>query len=119
VQLAEICRHILGTLMANADLTRILLREAAGVDDELDKKLDEFYGRLLSLIEQARETGGKIGLLRPGGSSASHGPLARMMLGSMKELVAWLLERVERGELVDLEHTVQGLIAFNMVGVTR
>lgn len=114
-QLGEICRHILATLTANADLTRILLREAAGVDAEFDDKLHQFYDRILDLIQHALETGATLGLVRVQTPPLTNArPLAHMVLGSVKELVAWLLAAGERGELVDLDAAVNRLVAFNL-----
>lgn len=114
-QLFNIVRHVLSTLTANPDLTRILLREAVGVDDDFDRKLADFYGRLLTLIQHALETGRALGLVRPSDARLR----ARMILGTVKELVDYLLAETERGAPVDLDAATREALDFNLNGVFR
>jgi AcrR family transcriptional regulator len=114
-QLHAIVRHVLSTLVANPDLTRILLREAVGVDDDFDRKLADFYGRLMELLRHALETGIALGLVRRCDTRLR----AHMILGTVKELVDYLLMRSERGELVDLDAATQEALDFNLNGIFR
>jgi len=114
-QLHAIVRHVLSTLTANPDLTRILLREAVGVDDDFDRKLADFYGRLLGLVQHSLETGSGLGLVRPGDTRLR----AHMILGTVKELVDCLLIRADSGELVDLDAATREALDFNLNGLFR
>jgi AcrR family transcriptional regulator len=69
-------------LLRERDATRVLLREA-GIDAEFDRKLDEFYGRLLARIIGGIELGQKMGLVRPCRPDVT----AACILGSFKEVV--------------------------------
>jgi AcrR family transcriptional regulator len=114
-QLTNIVRHMLSTLIANPDLTRILLREAVGVDDDFDRKLADFYGRLMELLQHALETGVSLGLVRPCDTRLR----AHLILGTVKELVDYLLLEVEKGELVDLDAATSEALDFNLSGIFR
>jgi AcrR family transcriptional regulator len=114
-QLTSIVRHVLATLMTNADLTRILLRETGGPGDDFDHKRGAFFERLLSLIQHALETGIVLGLCRPGDLRLR----AYMTLGTVKEVVDGLLVRAERRELVDVDVATQELLDFNLNGLLR
>jgi len=68
-------------LLAEQDLTRILLREA-GADPDFDRKLHEFYARLLARIEGGIRLGQTMGLVRSCDSRVA----AACVLGSIKEV---------------------------------
>jgi AcrR family transcriptional regulator len=86
-QLRENTERVLVLLLARADLTKLLLSEAVGLDVEADQKLLAFYGELLGLIEKALGWGQKLGLTRVGDPHLQ----ARMVLGSVKEVVYQLV----------------------------
>jgi len=123
-QLASIVRNILSTLLANAELTRILLRETHGLDAEFDRKLADFYGRIRALLEHALESGVALGLVRPGDVRLR----AHMCLGSVKEVVDGLLARRSApgegraateaaGGLVDLDLAAREILDFSLHGL--
>jgi len=56
--------RILSTLLGNLDLTKILLREAVGIDPDFDAKLNEFYEGILALIELSLKHGQEMGIIR-------------------------------------------------------
>jgi AcrR family transcriptional regulator len=114
-QLTAIVKHVLQTLLANADLTRILLRETGGPGDEFDRRRSEFLGRLLGLIKHALETGIELGLCRPGDTLLR----AHMTLGTVKELVDGLLTMAEQGQLVDVDAATREALDFNLNGLLR
>lgn len=114
-QLHAIVRHTLSTLVENRDLTRILLREAVGLDDDFDRKLQDFYGRLLAVIGHALETGQRFGIVRECDIQvASH-----CVLGSVKELADHLLLESTRGGAFDLDAITREALDFNLSGVFR
>ncbi len=64
-EMAENVGRVFDALLRNRDITRILLREAVGLDAGLDRKLEEFYGRIAGLIERSLRTGQEMGIVRP------------------------------------------------------
>lgn len=81
--LANVTR-VVRTLVANVDLTRILLREAVGLDEEFDQKLFHFDGQVLDLVRRSIATGRRLGLVRPVDEHLS----ACCIIGGLKEVVA-------------------------------
>jgi DNA-binding transcriptional LysR family regulator len=73
----------LDTLLRNRDLTRILLREAVGLDAGFDRKLDEFYRRLAGLIERSLVSGCEMGLVR----DLDRRVASLMILGALKQVL--------------------------------
>jgi AcrR family transcriptional regulator len=77
-QMLENTESILTILINNLDLTKILLREAVGIDPAFDKKLNEFYDSMLALIQLSLKHGQEMGLIRK--CNASY-----MILGSVRQ----------------------------------
>jgi AcrR family transcriptional regulator len=82
-QMLENVHRVLHTLLDNADLTRILLRETVGIDGEFDRKVDEFYNRILSLIELGLDLGQEMGIVRRCDTRIA----ALMVLGSVRQVI--------------------------------
>ncbi len=75
--------RILHTLFEHSDLTRILIREAVGIDKEFDTKIDEFYGRILSLIQLSLLHGQEMGIVRKCDTQLA----AMVVLGSVRQVL--------------------------------
>lgn len=114
-QLHAIVRHVLSTLVDNRDLTRILLREAVGIDDDFDLKLKDFYGRVLEMIESALETGQAIRLVR----QCDRRLTAYCILGSVKELADHVLVHAAPGNALDLDLVTETALEFNLNGLLQ
>jgi AcrR family transcriptional regulator len=104
--------RVMQTLGDNREMPRILLREAVGIDDEFDAKLEQFYGRIEALITSAVQTGQLMKLVRPCDAAV----VARCILGSAKELIHWAFVKQEPTEL-HLGHLGRELIAFTLKGL--
>jgi len=104
--------RVMQTLADNRDMPRILLREAVGIDDEFDVKLEQFYGRIEKMLTSAVQTGQEMKLVRP----CDAGMVARCILGSAKELVHWAFVKQEPDAL-DLGHLGRELISFTLQGL--
>ncbi len=104
--------RVMQTLNENREISRILLREAVGIDDEFDAKLEQFYGRIEALIVSAVQTGQAMKLVRTCDASM----VARCILGSAKELVHWAFVKEDPAAL-DLGHLGRELIAFTLKGL--
>jgi AcrR family transcriptional regulator len=83
LQMLENVGRIFEALLRNRDLTRILLREAVGLDAGFDRKLEEFYARLAGLIERALRSGQQMGIVRAVDMRVA--PL--MILGALKQVL--------------------------------
>ena len=69
-------------------MTKILLKNAAGLDPDFDRKVRAFYRALEELLALSLLNGQRLGLVRPGNRRV----LGAMALGAIKEL---LLQSVE------------------------
>jgi len=113
VQLKANVERVFDVLWGSAGRSRILLRQAVGLDPDLEEKLHAFDDRVLAMIEGSLRTGMAMGLVR-------QGPLrlrAAFVLGAIKEAVVHGLLRadtdaVSRMELGRelLDHILGGLL---------
>jgi AcrR family transcriptional regulator len=104
--------RVLDTLLENREMAHILLREAVGIDDEFDVKLEQFYGRIEALIASAVRSGQQMKLVRACDATM----VARCALGSAKELVHWGFVKQDPRSL-DLRHLGRELIEFTLKGL--
>jgi AcrR family transcriptional regulator len=114
-QLNEIVDALLGTLVENRDIARILLREAIGIDDDFDRKLAEFYGRIERMIVRAIGNGQAMGLVRPCDATV----VAHCILGAVKEVVLFAIVNQEpvAPVLDDVRRMGREVIAFTLTGL--
>ncbi|MCC6995860.1 MAG: TetR/AcrR family transcriptional regulator [Deltaproteobacteria bacterium] len=113
-QMRDNMDRILGVLDDNRDLTRILMREAVGLDADFDRKLAEFYGRVTDLIQHALRRGQSIGLTRP----CDHYITSLCVLGSVKEVISQALVGTgSKDHPVDRQLIVREIIQYNLNGL--
>jgi AcrR family transcriptional regulator len=112
-QMRENIDRVLGVLDDNRDLTKILLREAVGLDADFDRKLAEFYGRITDLIQHALRRGHDLGLTRQVDVHIT----SLCVLGSVKEVVGQLLVGRAPGTAVDRDLIVREIIQYNLSGL--
>jgi AcrR family transcriptional regulator len=86
-QLDTMVARVLEALVANREMTSLLLREAVGLDEDFDRKIGDFYGRIEALLVSALRTGQQMGLLRSFAPTLA----ARAVLGMVKETVQWAI----------------------------
>lgn len=115
LQLAHTLRRVLATVVENRDLTRILVREAVGLGDDVDARLNTFYGNLLEYIRQALDNGQTMGILRE--QMDTH--LASLcVLGTIKSFMEQLVMDEDRiGD--DLDRMVVAVLDFNLRGLLK
>jgi AcrR family transcriptional regulator len=112
-QLLANVERVLGLLVDHSDLTRILLREAVGLDEEFDQKLRDFYGQVLALIGRSLHTGMAIGLVR----EVDVAIVSSCVLGSVREVIAQLvLDAAERPDPAELARVI---LDYNLRGLLR
>jgi len=110
-QMDAIVDRVLKTLLDNREIARILLREAVGIDEDFDRKLSEFYGRIEAMIMGALNTGRQLGVVRPCDAKV----VARCVLGSIKEVVQWAFVEHETPP-VEMTQVGREMIAFMLKG---
>lgn len=86
-QLMTVIRRILGTIVNNRLLTKIIVREAVGLDAVVDRRLRLFYRRLLTYVEESISRGKELGLVRDLNPRIA----AMCILGSIKQLMEQLV----------------------------
>jgi AcrR family transcriptional regulator len=111
-QLEGTVHRVLSALADNRALCRILFREAVGLDDEVDRKLQAFYDALLHYIGAALRNGQALGFVRP---ELDVDVTASCALGTVKEVVRRYLVRSD--DEIDLEAVAFGVLDFNLNGV--
>lgn len=106
--------RVLGTLVENRDLARILLREAIGIDEDFDRKLADFYERIERMIVSAVRTGQRMQLVRDCDATV----VARCILGAVKEVVHYAVVSRDPREL-DIRQMGREVIAFTLQGLFK
>lgn len=111
-QLMGTVGRLLDTVDANRAFVHILLREAVGLDAEVDDKLAEFYGNLHLLLDQSLRQGQRMGVVR---ADVDTEVVAACILGSIKEVLErWLVQSddpidTERLAAAVLDHALRGV----------
>lgn len=97
-------------LFAQPLLTRLLVNEAVGLDDEQDDQLRDFYRQILDYIHRGLTQGQEMGFVREGNIEV----MALCLLGSLKEIFYQTLlgtEAIQKHEVVhELFRTVAGAV---------
>jgi AcrR family transcriptional regulator len=112
-QMLDNVGRVLDTLLRNRDLTRILLREAVGLDAGFDRKLDELYRRLAGLIERSLTSGQEMGLVR----DLDRRVASLMILGALKQVLDHSL--AAPGSLPAAPELAREFLAIVLEGVVR
>ena len=104
-------RRVLGAFREDRALARLILREAVGIDEETDKKLDDFYQHLHAWLQRSLENGQELGFVRP----IDTVNVAWCILGSVKQLLWNVIDEpdaeLDRVGRVLLELHLSGLLA--------
>ena len=111
-QLEDNVTRLLSLARTRPEVLRMVLREAVGLDAELDAKLDAFHGRLFDLTEGSLRLGMSMGLVRP----CQPHVVARCLVGAVKEVV---LSRLLTGDLdaEDRRGLARELLSFAAQGI--
>jgi AcrR family transcriptional regulator len=87
-QLLAIVRRVLATFHEHPALTRLVVRNAPGLDDEVDRKLAAFYERLHAWLAESLRNAQALGLVR----EVDVDTVAWIVLGSVKQLIERSIE---------------------------
>jgi len=102
--------RITDLLFAQPLLTRLLVNEAVGLDDEQDDQLRDFYRQILDYIHRGLTQGQEMGFVREGNIEV----MALCLLGSLKEIFYQSLlgtEAIQKQDVVhELFRTVAGAV---------
>lgn len=82
-QIKHNIRAILGVLVDDPDMLRILFSHAGGVDPAFSEKIDSFYDGVKRLLTESLEDGQKLGIVREGDARL----FASFTVGALRELL--------------------------------
>jgi AcrR family transcriptional regulator len=110
-QLRNNLRRVLNFLLAERELTDILLNHAVGFDRELDNRIRDFYERVTEQIQRSLELGIQMRLVRDCDTQA----VACCILGGIKEVVG----ESSRHRRRDIGGLADEILHFGLRGVAR
>jgi AcrR family transcriptional regulator len=110
-QLRNNLRRVLNFLLAERELTDILLNHAIGFDRELDSRIREFYERVADQIQRSLDLGIQMQLVRDCDTRA----VAYCILGGIKEVVG----QASRHRRRDISKLAEEILDFGLRGVAR
>ena len=111
-QLRQIVAGVLKTAKNNRPLTRIIFREAVGLDATVDDRLNKFYGELGMYLGAALTLGAQVGMTR---SVVDTEVAATCILGSLRSVVQRYI--VESDADLDVEALAAAVVDFNLRGL--
>ena len=110
-QLRNNLRRVLNFLLAERELTDILLNHSTGFDRELDSRIRDFYERVADQIQRSLDLGIQMQLVRDCDTRAT----AYCILGGIKEVVG----QASRHRRRDIGLLVEEILDFGLRGVGR
>jgi AcrR family transcriptional regulator len=110
-QLRANLRRVLGLVLAERDLTDILLNHAMGFDRELDARIIDFYSRVVDQIQRSLDLGIEMNLVRRCDTRVA----ACCIMGGIKEVVA----QASRARRPDIGKLAEEILDFGLRGVGR
>lgn len=111
-QLLDNVRRVLDLLFDHRNLAVILWREAIGLDDQIDEKLNGLNTFLYSMVAGALRNGAEWKLIRKVDESV----IAMAIIGSMKEVLYQYLV-VQKEDMPDRESVSRELLEFGLRGL--
>lgn len=114
-QLVGTVRRILGKVVDNRLLTTIIIREAVGLDEDVDQRLNAFYRDLLEYIRDSLDEGQRMGILRAIDTQVA----AFCVLGTIKQLMEQLVMEDEELAPVDIDRLALTVLDFNLRGLLK
>ena len=110
-QLLATVRRVFGKFREDPALAKFVLREAVGIDEEVDKKLEDFYSQLHGWLGASIAHGRDLGLIR----DIDPDYVAWCVLGSVKQFLQLVLDKPD-GDL-DLDHLSEVILDYNLQGI--
>jgi len=110
-QLRANLTRVLRYVLAERELTDILLNHSTGFDHELDDRIQDFYDRIAALIKRSLDLGIEMNLVRDSDTRV----VSYAILGGIKEVVGML----SRSDNPDIGALVEEILGFGLSGVAR
>ena len=110
VQLRSIIRTLLEAIVENRELTKIVTREAVGLDAEVDRRLRDFYSELVDYVRDSLIVAERMGFARP----LDHEVAATCVVGTIKQFMDRL---VMTEHLPDINRMALAVLDFNLRGI--
>jgi AcrR family transcriptional regulator len=110
-QLRANLTRVVEFVLAERELTTIMLNHAMGLDRVLDARIADFYDQIIDKIQRSLELGSAMGLVRPCDTRIA----SYCILGVVKEIVSQLSRNGRR----DTGELVEEILAFGLSGVAR
>lgn len=110
-QLRTNLRRVLSFVLAERELTDILLNHSMGFDSELDQRIEDFYEKVADQIQRSLDLGIQMNLVRKCNTRA----VAYCILGGIKEVVGQLSRNRQR----DIGPLVEEILDFGLRGVAQ
>ncbi len=105
-------QRVVNLLFDHRDLTIILFREAMGVNEEVNQKINDLNSFLYRMTARALLNGAKLGLIR----SVNERVVAAAVIGSIKEVLFRYLVMRELGD-VDRDAIARELLDYGLRGL--
>ncbi|MEO0324210.1 MAG: TetR/AcrR family transcriptional regulator [Myxococcota bacterium] len=113
-QLVGTVRGLLQKVAENRAMTTIIVREAVGLDDEVERRTREFYDELHGYIRQSLLNGQKMGFVREMNLDVA----AFCVLGTIKQLMEQIAGNPDGSPLgLDVDRLTMDVLDFNLRGV--
>ncbi len=113
-QLVASIRRVLQTFSERRALTAILLRQAVGLDEEVDRRMEEFYDNLHRFLVLSLANGQRLGLVR---DEVDQGIAATCILGAVQKVVEREVLGSEVASDFDAERVARAIIDATGSGV--
>lgn len=113
-QLTRTIKRVVRVVEDNDLLLKVLMRQAVGVDSEIDEKLSHFYERLRAFIADALRTGQMLGMVR---TPLDADVVASCILGSIKHVMEQEVMSAKGTTDFDLDRWTSAILDFNLRGV--
>ncbi|MEZ4286708.1 MAG: hypothetical protein R3A47_00875 [Polyangiales bacterium] len=112
-QLISTMKRIMRTIVNNRLLTTMIVREAVGLDEEVDLRLREFYDSILQYVRDSIVRGQAMGILRAQDSDVA----AMCVLGTIKQIMDYLV--MNDPDDVDVDRIASGVLDYNLRGLIK
>ena len=110
-QLLGSVRGVFEAFRDDRALAKFILREAVGIDAEIDEKLESFHNHLHGWLSASLANGQRIGLIREIDTEL----VAWCILGSVRQSLQLVLDHSD--DALDLDHLAEVILDYNLQGI--
>ncbi len=102
-------------LSSNRELTKILFDHASGVDEEFNRKLQEFDDKLHGMVASALKLGIEMGIVR----ECNVHVVSSCIIGTVKEVIYTAVVRSDAKNNLDLNSIVDETLKYGSQGIVN